>query len=380
MQQGSDQVSPDSAALTFDHSCRIELALTPIFEAEKPSRLLGAIILIAGLAAALLGPQSAQAQAAATAPPPPSAATLSDKDQQARSLFEKGRQAYGDGQYRDAWAYFHQAYQLSGRPELLYNIGQTADRLGQDADALRAFRMYVERLPAAQNRHDVENRIHALEERVGASAQPAPQNLPDSGGASAATFVAPAHNEPAPAPPAKTHTGPERKGFYLRGAVGLGLRSDGVSGNDLSASILGFGLALDVACGYAVLPGFVVGGSLYLDFAGRATLSSAGQSSDLPANLTSIGPFVDWYVNRENNGWHVQGALTLSILSLGSNPVLTNRSATGIGLVIGGGYEWAIAGDWSVGVLARLTLAGLTADTDSHGFFAPSLLATVSWF
>jgi tetratricopeptide (TPR) repeat protein len=375
MQQGSHNASPYSAATTFDHSCRIELALTPILEAEKRLRWLGAILFVLGFAAALLGPQRALAQAAPSAPPPPSAGTLSDKDQQARSLFEKGRQAYGDGQYRDAWAYFHQAYQLSGRPELLYNIGQTADRLGQDADALRAFRMYVERLPAAPNRHDVENRIHALEERVGATAQPAPQHLPDSGGASAATFVT-----PAPAPPAKTHSGPARKGFYLRGAVGLGLRSDGVSDNDLSASILGFGLALDLGCGYAVLPGFVVGGMLYLDFAGRATLTDSGQSYTLPANLTSIGPFADWYLNRENNGWHIQGALTLSILSLGSAPPLANRSATGIGLVIGGGYEWAIAGDWSVGVLARLTLAGLTADTTSHGFLAPSLLATVSWF
>jgi hypothetical protein len=355
--------------------------LTPILEAEKLSRWLGAALLAVSFAAALHGSQCVEAQGAtATAPPPPSPGTLSDKDQQARSLFEKGRQAYGDGQYRDAWAYFHQAYQLSGRPELLYNIGQTADRLGQDADALRAFRMYVERLPNAQNRHDVENRIHALEERVGASAQPAPQNLPDSGGASAATFTAaPAHGEP-PGPPAKAHSGPARKGFYLRGAAGVGLRSDGVSDTDLSASILGFGLALDLAAGYAVLPGFVVGGALYLDFAGRATLTADGESYTLPANLTSIGPFADWYLNRENNGWHIQGALTLSILSLGSAPPLASRSATGIGLVIGAGYEWAIAGDWSVGVLARLTLAGLTADTASHGFLAPSLLATVSWF
>ena len=179
----------------------------------------------------------------------------------------------------------------------------------------------------------------------------------------------------------KLQTGPARKGFYLRGAVGLGLRSDGVSDNDLSASILGFGLALDLGCGYAVLPGFVVGGALYLDFAGRAALNFSGESYDLAANLTSIGPFADWYLNRENNGWHIQGALTLSILSLGTAPPLANRSATGIGLVIGGGYEMGHRRRLvPVGVLARLTLAGLTADTTSHGFFAPSLLATVSWF
>jgi hypothetical protein len=350
--------------------------LTPILDAEKLWRWTCRAVLTVLLFGPLSGARIAQAQAAPPAPPAPGA--MSDKDQQARSLFEKGRQAYGDGQYRDAWAYFHQAYQLSGRPELLYNIGQTADRLGQDADALRAFRMYIERLPAAPNRHDVENRIRALEERVGTSAQPAPQALSESEGAS--PFPAAARGEPAPVPPAKSHSGPARQGMYLRGAAGAGLRSDGVSDNDYSASIVGFGLALDLAWGYAVLPGFVVGGALYLDFAGRATLSANQQSHTLPANLTSIGPFADWYLSRESNGWHIQGALTLSILSLGTAPGLSSRSATGIGLVVGGGYEWPIAGDWSVGVLARLTLAGLTADTASHGYLAPSLLATVSWF
>jgi hypothetical protein len=347
--------------------------MAPILEAVKLWRSVRTAV----LTVAMLGGGLVHAQPAAPSPPAPGA--LSDKDQQARSLFEKGRQAYGDGQYRDAWAYFHQAYQLSGRPELLYNIGQTADRLGQDADALRAFRMYIERLPAAPNRHDVENRIHALEERVGASPKPATQAMPDSDMTSATPNVTPVRGQPAPTPPAR-YSGPARKGVYARGAVGVGLRSDGVSDNNVDDSIFGFGLALDLACGYAVLPGFVVGGTVYLDFAGRATLTDSGQSYTLPANLTSIGPFADWYFNHETSGWHVQGALTLSILSLGRAPPLAARSATGIGLVLGGGYEWAIAGDWSVGILARLTLAGLTADTASHGFLAPSLLASVSWF
>jgi hypothetical protein len=239
--------------------------------------------------------------------------------------------------------------------------------------------MYIERLPAAPNRHDVENRIHALEERVGATAKPAPQELPESE-RTPTPYIAPARGEAAPMPPVRRN-GPARRGVYARGAIGLGLRSDGVSDHDVDDSIVGFGLALDLACGYAVLPGFVVGGTLYLDFASRATLSDKGQSYTVAANLTSIGPFADWYFNHETNGWHVQGALTLSILSLGSAPPLMSRSATGIGLVLGGGYEWAIAGDWSVGILARLTLAGLTADpTASHGFLAPSLLASVSWF
>ncbi|HEY2735866.1 MAG TPA: hypothetical protein VGI70_17835, partial [Polyangiales bacterium] len=150
--------------------------MTPIRQAAKhptvasPARHAAFALLACALSLSSL---IARAQPVAT---PPAAAT--ESDQRARSLFERGRQAYGDGRYRDAWAYFHDSYELSGRPELLYNIGQTADRLGQDADALRAFRMYLQKLPQAPNRHDVENRIHALEDRVSANAQSAPEAAP----------------------------------------------------------------------------------------------------------------------------------------------------------------------------------------------------------
>jgi hypothetical protein len=298
-------------------------------------------------------------------------------------MFEQGRQAYGDGRYRDAWANFHDAYQLSGRPELLYNIGQTADRLGQDSDALKAFRMYIERLPNAANRHDVENRIHALEERVSASAQPAPQTLSDSSQAPATS--APPSDAPPEPPAAGAHgAGPARSGVYFRGALGLGLRTDGVSGESVSSSVDGFGFAADLACGYAVLPGFVVGGALFLDWTTRPTLSVENLDDvDLgSANLTMFGVFADWYLKRETAGWHVEGALSLASLSIRGTGLIGSlrRGATGIGLVLGGGYEWPISGDWSFGVLGRLTIAGLTNDTDSHGFIAPSILASITWF
>jgi hypothetical protein len=299
------------------------------------------------------------------APQPSSPPGQAERDQRARSMFEMGRQAYGDGRYRDAWANFHEAYQLSGRPELLYNIGQTADRLGQDADALKAFRMYMERLPDAKNRRDVENRIHALEERVSASAAPAPQSVPDSSPQVPAT--APTTSDAAPSPPggAKHGKGPAREGFYFRGALGFGLRTDSRSGDDPDQSVSGFGFAGDLAAGYGVLPGFVVGGALFLDWTS-------------PANLTQFGVFVDWYLNRETAGWHIEGALSVASLSVRGE--LRRNSPSGLGLVLGGGYEWPIAGDWSIGVLGRLTLAGLTDDTNSHGFIAPSILASVTWF
>lgn len=87
----------------------------------------------------------------------------SSSDEVARGLFQAGKAAYEAGNYADALDFFEQAHQRSGRPELLFNIGQAADRLRQDDKAIEALRAYVTQLPDAQNRGEVEARIRALE-------------------------------------------------------------------------------------------------------------------------------------------------------------------------------------------------------------------------
>lgn len=325
-------------------------------------------------------------------PPPGKTADTSEKDQRARDRFEQGREAYKDGRYRDAWAYFHEAYQLSGRPELLYNIGQTADRLGQDADALKAFNMYLERLPNAENRRDVENRVHALQERVNQpspparTATPAPAVEPTPVAPVPAQQHKPARElarESAPPPPAaeKTHRHGSRHGFYLRGALGFGYRYDGLSGNEGgSASLDGVGLSLDLGAGYAVLPGFVVGGMLFLDQTFRPSASSGGMDFKMShANLWTFGPFVDWYPKRETAGWHIQGALGIGVLGYGGKDVAT-ASASGLDIIIGGGYEWALSGAYALGILARFTLGLLSEDQGSHGWVSPNIGVSFTWF
>ena len=61
------------------------------------------------------------------------------RETEARALFEAGRQAFTDGRFEDALQRFSQSYELSHRAELLFNIGQAADRLRRDAEALAAF-------------------------------------------------------------------------------------------------------------------------------------------------------------------------------------------------------------------------------------------------
>lgn len=85
------------------------------------------------------------------------------RDAEARHVFEAGRTAYDAGRYADALDYFQRGYALSQRPQLLYNVGQAADRLREDQTALDAFKLYLERLPNAENRPQVEERIRVLE-------------------------------------------------------------------------------------------------------------------------------------------------------------------------------------------------------------------------
>ena len=105
---------------------------------------------------------SAQAEPAAGEPERDEAHVA--RDSEARHLFEAGRNAYDDGRYKDALDYFQHGYELSQRAQLLYNVGQAADRLRKDQVAVDAFKLYLEKLPAAENRAQVEERIRVLDE------------------------------------------------------------------------------------------------------------------------------------------------------------------------------------------------------------------------
>jgi tetratricopeptide (TPR) repeat protein len=88
--------------------------------------------------------------------------TKDARDEEARGLFLAGRAAYDDGRYEEALNYFRRSYELSDRPELLYNIGQTASVLNRDEEALWAFEKYLERYENAPNYREVEDRIMRL--------------------------------------------------------------------------------------------------------------------------------------------------------------------------------------------------------------------------
>jgi len=105
------------------------------------------------------------------------ATAASTEETEAHSRFEAGRLAFAAGRYEDALHDFELAYALSHRPELLYNVGQCADRLRMDARALEAFEGYLrEAGDHAQYRTEVE--AHVV--RDGAAAASVPEVEPEA--------------------------------------------------------------------------------------------------------------------------------------------------------------------------------------------------------
>lgn len=106
-------------------------------------------------------------------------------DDEAHGLYQAGAAAFEEGRFDEALAYFQRAYDLSARPELLFNIGQAADRARRDDVAIAAFRSYLEARPDDPHRAQIEGRIRVLERE----AEPEP-----------VVESPPAVEEPAPTP------------------------------------------------------------------------------------------------------------------------------------------------------------------------------------
>ena len=329
------------------------------------------------------GASGAAPQSAPVNEPAKSQLSPEDADRKARALFEQGKHAFGDGQFRDAWDYFRQAYLLSKRPELLYNVGQSADRMRMDREALDAFRLYLERLPDAANRREVENRVRALEERLGET--PSEPEAANSDAELSATHLEELPGgdrtpeaEPPPAPP--TDDQPTRSGWYVRLSLGLGLLHDSVSNLAAPVTISSVTLASQIGVGYGVSQDIVIGGALVFDWSLAPSVNES--EADLStASLSLLMAFIDYYLEPRQDGWHLLGGLGFGTYSLSdSSATVGNENAGGIGFMAGGGYEWPVDDAWAIGALGRVVLAAMNQDTGHHIVFAPSVAFSAAWY
>jgi hypothetical protein len=319
-------------------------------------------------------------------------------DKKARNLFEQGRAAWDEGRYREAWEHWHYSYRLSRKPELLYNVGQAADRLRMDREALEAFRLYLEKNPNAANRREVENRIRILEREVdgaGGGMASRPDTLSEGlsddqmDGAPGSS----ADDEPSDISSSSSGGGeldsvtertdqPERKGLYLRGNGGFGLWADSAAdtaGN--SASISSFTFTLDAKVGYGITTEIVLGGGLMFDFAlsPEITGGNAAGGELRSMSLTLLSVFADYYLDPAKDGWRLFAGLGLGRMAI-SGGGLGNEDAGGIGVYAGGGYELPFDDEIAFGVDLRVLIGRFSNDTRDHTLFAPAITGTAVWY
>lgn len=83
-------------------------------------------------------------------------------DEMGREEFELGRSFYDQGNYAEAAVHFQRALDLTGRPQLYYNVGLTQDRLRHDEAALVAYERYLSEVEDPPQRVQVEARVRAL--------------------------------------------------------------------------------------------------------------------------------------------------------------------------------------------------------------------------
>lgn len=93
-------------------------------------------------------------------------------DERARRHFEAGRSLYDAGAFDRAGQEFEEAYRLSDRPELLYNIYVAYRDAGDVRKASTALRAYLEQMgESAPDRTNLEARLASLDAQVAAMDQ-----------------------------------------------------------------------------------------------------------------------------------------------------------------------------------------------------------------
>ncbi|MCC6994558.1 MAG: hypothetical protein IT370_08120 [Deltaproteobacteria bacterium] len=135
-----------------------------------------------------------------------------DAEREAKRLYQDGTKAYNLGDYARAIMAYKEAYRLIANPFFLYNIGQAYRLSGEPASAVRFYKSYLNAMPEAPNRVEVEGRIREIDETLARQERervappthaieprakiPSPGQVETAPGDSAA--AAPSHDRPRP--------------------------------------------------------------------------------------------------------------------------------------------------------------------------------------
>ncbi|MFH1435394.1 MAG: tetratricopeptide repeat protein [Pseudomonadota bacterium] len=83
--------------------------------------------------------------------------------EKAKLLFLEATEYYNEGMYAKAVIKFHDTYDLSPQPELLFNIAVCYEELNQTGSAIEYYRKYLEENPDTEDKAAIEKKIAKLE-------------------------------------------------------------------------------------------------------------------------------------------------------------------------------------------------------------------------
>jgi len=132
------------------------------------------------------------------------ASAQADDKAQAKQLYEEGLRHYNAGEYPAAIVLWKEAYRLSSKPLLLFNIGQAYRLSGDCVQAMPYFDQYAHEETKHKAQEDLDQAIAACKTAVPAPVPvpvPVPVSVPAPG--QVATTTPPPTPEPAPPPPAR---------------------------------------------------------------------------------------------------------------------------------------------------------------------------------
>jgi outer membrane autotransporter protein len=184
-------------------------------------------------------------------------------------------------------------------------------------------------------------------------------------------------------------------------------RDDREGGTPVKGSGDGLAGAFNMAVGGNVAEGFVLAGLLLSNSIAEpqsrdATINGYSVASESKprelgkTDLGGLGLLADWYIDPKG-GWHVMGALFLAGLNgAGSRKIGVDyddgttvferadseRQSGGFGAMIGGGYEWWIGEQWSLGPIVQLAYASTQSqkqDWKHTVLAAPTVLLGITY-
>lgn len=175
-------------------------------------------------------------------------------------------------------------------------------------------------------------------------------------------------------------------GFYLQMATGLGYYSSSADAGGAKMTFSGATVPFSIMIGGSPIKGLAVGGGMMIDYAPSPGFSYKVNGQDYAIGdisvhqyLLGFGPFVDFYPNPKT-GLHFQGFVGWGGLETSANGNVGGSDPTGLLTALGGGYDFWVGSQWSIGVLGRFTFAPLSLNGVGYTTIEPALLASFTYY